>query len=121
MQELIKEIKEYKERNGLTDEKCAEILEISVEKLNDIKENKVNLEKSEVDKIFNIIQKKSKSKSSRVIKILDLIFRFIATIMPIVVLLLCINNYDNMKHLIVLLSIGVACTSMTILPKIEKK
>ena len=54
------------------------------------------------------------------IKMLDLIFRFVAMVMALVTLLLCINENIDTKVLVVLLSIGLVCSSMTILPKIEK-
>lgn len=66
----------------------------------------------------NIVEKKEKGK--KLTKIMDLVFRFVAMVMALVTLLLCINEDIDTKALIVLLSIGLVCSSMTILPKIEK-
>jgi hypothetical protein len=51
---------------------------------------------------------------------MDLIFRFVAMVMALVTLLLCINENIDTKVLVVLISIGLVCNSMTILPKIDK-
>ena len=67
---------------------------------------------------INVVEKKGKGK--KLTKIMDLVFRFVAMVMALVTLLLCINENIDAKALIVLLSIGLVCSSMTILPKIEK-
>ena len=119
MKELNEKIKIYKEKNLLTDEKCAENLSISLETLIDIQNNAIQLDKDEQERILAIVNIKPKT-GRRIVKILDLLFRLISTIMPLVVILLCVNHYQDMRVMIVLLAIGFTCSSMTILPKIEK-
>ena len=65
-------------------------------------------------------KQKSKFNSRKLVKLLDLIFRLVAMMMALSVLLLCINGNVETNTLIVLLSIGVVCSSLTILPRIEK-
>ena len=120
MDSIIKEIKEYREENSLTIEECAKKLQLSTEQLENIENEQLELDDQEVQRIRKIIENKSKSTGRRIRKILDLLFRFGATIMALVVLLLCINGYAETNTLIALLSIGVVCSSLTILPKIEK-
>jgi len=120
MEHLIEEIKNYKEINSLNDIDCAKKLDISVENLKLIISNEIQLEDSEIDRILNIIKEKKKFTGRKVIRILDLLFRCGAAVMALVVLLLCINGYNETHTLIALLSISVVSSSMTLLPKIEK-
>lgn len=120
MQELINAIKEYKSKNLLTDEQCADNLKLTVEDIKSVDSGKLTLSSEEQERVLAIIQKKTKSTGKRVVRILDLCFRFISAIMSFVVLLLCINGYENTNTLVLLLAIGFVCTSITTLPKIEK-
>ena len=120
MKNLIKEIKAYKENNSLQNEECAKLFQISPQDLVEIESGNVKLDESEIKRLHCLMQEKAKNTGRRVRKILDLFFRFGASIMALVVLLLCINGYAETNTLIALLSIGVVCSSLTILPKIEK-
>lgn len=120
MEELRKLISEYKLKNSIDSKTLAKLLSISMKKLNDIEDGKVELEQQEIDALKEILMQKSKDAGRKTVKILDLIFRLVATIMPLVVIILSIYNFSNSKILISLLAIGVACLSMTTLPKIEK-
>ena len=112
-------IKEYRTKNSLSIKDCAEKLEISEELLKQIESGESNLSDAEQKNILSKIEQKPKT-SKRIIGLLDFIFRFCSTVMALVVLLLCINGYGDTNTLIALLSIGVVCSSLTILPKIEK-
>ena len=121
MDELQKEIIEYKNKNKLSVEECANNLGLSIDDIKKIEDGEsVQLSETEYAQILDTIKKNNISKGKRVIKILDLIFRFVAMVMALVTLLLCINENVDTKVLIVLLSIGLVCSSMTILPKIDK-
>ena len=115
---LKEKIIEFKNINKLNDNDCANKLGISIETLLKI-ESGENINKEEENRILKIINNEKPS-GKRIIKILDLIFRFVAMVMALVTLLLCINENVDTKVLVVLLSIGLVCSSMTILPKIEK-
>lgn len=121
--ELSKKVLKYKNDNNLSDEQCAKDLKITLTRLKQIENSDESLELSndEAERLVAIIESKSsKSKGKRFIKILDLIFRFVAMVMALTTLLLCINENVSIKTLVVLLSIGFVCSTMTILPKIEK-
>lgn len=121
--ELNKKIQKYKSDNNLTDEQCAKNLKISLAMLKKIENNDENLDISseEKERLLSLIEPKStKSKGKKLIKVLDLVFRFVAMVMALTTLLLCINENISTKTLVVLLSIGLVCSTMTILPKIEK-
>jgi len=116
---LKNKIKEFKEVNKLTDAQCAKKLEITEDELNRLEQGE-QVTKEEENKILDIIERSKGSSGKKATKILDLIFRFVAMVMALVTLLLCINENVDTKVLVVLLSIGLVCSSMTILPKIEK-
>jgi transcriptional regulator with XRE-family HTH domain len=122
MEDLRKAIIEYKEKNKVSDKELAEKLSLTTTKLKSIEEGKTNLSKEEIDALINILNQKTSNNTSskKAVRILDLIFRFMATIMSLVVVILSIYNFSNTKTLIALLAIGVACLSITTLPKIEK-
>lgn len=120
MKRLARKIKTFQERNNLTDDECAKQLKITTDELKDIYSGN-NLDAEKTSEIITIIKAKSEVKNKKLaIKMLDLIFRFVAMVMALVTLILCINENVDTKVLIVLLSIGLVCSSMTILPKIEK-
>ena len=112
-------IQNYKNKKSISDEECAKELGLDIKILQDIENDNVELSQQEIERLHGIIEGKKKI-SRRIIKILDLFFRFGTTIMALVVLLLCINGYEAPNTLIALLSIGLVCSSMTTLPKIEK-
>ena len=121
--ELGKKILKYKSDNNLTDEQCAKKLKLSLTMLQKIENNdeKLEISNEEAERILSLIEPTtSKSKGKKFIKVLDLIFRFVAMVMALTTLLLCINENVSTKTLVVLLSIGLVCSTMTILPKIEK-
>ena len=121
MADISKKILEYKEKNKLSSEDCAKNLGLNVEDIEKLEnEKKLSLSSSEQKRIIDIIDNKQVSKSKKIIRVLDLIFRFVAMVMALVTLILCINENVDTKVLVVLLSIGLVCSSMTILPKIEK-
>ena len=119
MEDLGKELISYREGNSYSIEECAQQLNITPDMLLQIEEGKASLSSDEIARIKEIIKPKSRT-GRRIVKILDLMFRFCATIMALVVLLLCINGYSETNTLIALLSIGVMCSSFTMLPKIDK-
>ena len=114
---LIEKVEEFKDKNKLSRNQLIKKLDITDELLIQI-ENGEEISKEEENKILNIIEHSSSGK--KVTKSLDLIFRFVAMVMALVTLLLCINENVDTKVLVILLSIGLVCSSMTILPKIEK-
>ena len=120
MEEIKVAIKSFQEKKTLSDEECAKELGITLETLRDIQNDKHTLSQEELERINSVICDTRKKTSRRIIKILDLFFRLGTTIMALVVLLLCINGYEGYNTLIALLSIGVVCSSMTTLPRIEK-
>ena len=122
--ELGKKVLKYKSDNNLTDEQCAKKLKLSLTMLQKIENNdeKLEISNDEAERILSLIEPTtSKSKGKKFIKVLDLIFRFVAMVMALTTLLLCINENVSTKTLVVLLSIGLVCSTMTILPKIEKR
>ena len=118
MNKLCENILEYKNKNNLTIEQCSQKLGISMEDITNIdNKQEVFFDKSEESRINKLL---GKSTGKKIVKCMDLIFRFVAMVMSLVTLLLCINENIEPKVLIVLLSISLVCSSMTILPKIEK-
>lgn len=122
MNKLSEKIKTYMEKNNFSALKCAKNLGISDATLEKILNNSPDLELTpeEIDRINIAIDQKKDSKNKRIVKFLDLIFRFVAMVMALVTLMLCINENIDVKALVVLLSIGLVCSSMTLLPKIDK-
>ena len=118
MNSIEEEIKDYMKKNNLDNKTCAEKLGLEVEFLENIDNKPLNLTEDEKKKIQDIMSSKSTGKKVR--RILDLIFRFGACIMALATLLLCINGTADYKVLTALLSIGLVCSSITGLPKIEK-
>ena len=119
MAEIAEKILKYKDEKGYDSGKCAKKLGLDIEVINKIgNAEEVEFTSEEITRINDTINGKAKSK--KIIKSLDLIFRLAAMIMALVTLMLCINENVDSKVLIVLLSIGLVCSSMTILPKIEK-
>ena len=118
---IMAEILKYKEKNNLTTEKCAEDLKLTLEQMQMIESNEsIEIAKEIEAHIEKVLEKANITSSRRVVRGMDLIFRFVAMVMALVTLLLCINENVDTKVLIILLSIGLVCSSMTILPKIEK-
>ena len=119
MEDLIKNLNSYKDKEGMSVGELAKKISITEDKLNKILEGNENLEESEITRINEII-KVNKNINRKIVKILDLVFRLCAFIMPLVVIILSIYHFNNLKIMITLLSVGVACLAMTTLPKIEK-
>ena len=120
MEEIKKNLIIYKNKNKATDEDCAKLLGVSIKQVVAIEKSTLELEETEQKRILAILQSKNKSTGKKIVKVLDLFFRFVSMIMPLVTLLLCINGYSNNKVLITLVSIGAIATSMIILPRNEK-
>ncbi len=122
MKEFKKKILEFQKNNNLSNEECSKMLGISLDLINKINNDEQisELSREEKKRILTIIENKKSNSGKKIVKILDLLFRFVAMVMALVTLLLCINENVETKTLVVLLSIGLVCSSMTILPKIEK-
>lgn len=122
MKEFKKKILEFQKNNNLSNEECSKMLGVSLDLINKINNDEQisELSREEKKRILTIIENKKSNNGKKIVKILDLLFRFVAMVMALVTLLLCINENVETKTLVVLLSIGLVCSSMTILPKIEK-
>lgn len=122
MKEFKKKILEFQKNNNLSNEECSKMLGVSLDLINKINNDEQisELSREEKKRILTIIENKKSNSGKKIVKILDLLFRFVAMVMALVTLLLCINENVETKTLVVLLSIGLVCSSMTILPKIEK-
>lgn len=120
MEEIKKNLVIYKDKTKATNEDCAKLLGLTVEQVVAIESSTIDLDLAEQKRVLSVLQSKNRSTGKKIVKILDLFFRFVAMIMPLVTLLLCINGYSNNKILITLISIGAIATSMTILPRNEK-
>lgn len=120
MEDIKKNLKIYKDKNKVTDEECATLLGLNVEQIKNIENSSCELNETEQKRVLEILLSKNKSTGKKIVKILELFFRFVAMIMPLVTLLLCINGYSNLKVLIALVSIGAVATSMIMLPRNEK-
>lgn len=116
--DFINKVQTFKEENKYTDDECARKLNIDVEIIKNLSKEAKNLAESEKIRILAYID--SKQKNKKISKIMDLVFRFVAMVMALTALLLCINETVDTRSLIVLLAIGLVCSSMTILPKIDK-
>ena len=113
------EIISFMNKNNLDANECADKLGLKVEQIEKIEDQPLNLSTEEQKRILDIIEQKP-STGKRIAKILDLLFRMGACIMALTALLLCINGIGDYKVLIVLLSIGLVCSSIISLPKINK-
>lgn len=116
--DFIDKVQTFKEENNLSDSDCANKLGVEEDFIKNLKTKGKSLDKAEKERILAIID--SKQKNKRISRIMDLVFRFVAMVMALTALLLCINENVDTRSLIVLLSIGLVCSSMTILPKIDK-
>jgi len=113
-------ILKYRESNKLSREEVAKKLNMSCEDFEALENGAKEISKEEQDSILDTLGLKFRFTSKRVIRIMDLIFRCVPMIMALVTMLLCINENIRPQTLIVLLSIGFVCSSLTMLPKIEK-
>ena len=113
-------LKKYRESKQLSAIEIANKLNISEEDVISIENGTKELSKEEQESILDTLGIKFKFTSKRVIKIMDLLFRCGAMIMALVTLLLCVYGNITPNTLIALLSIGLVCSSLTMLPKIEK-
>lgn len=118
MENINQEIINYRKKNNLSIKDCSKKLEISEDELILIEENKKDLTEEESKRILSIISDAKPKLSIR--RLLDLIFRLGSAVMALVVMLLCINGFEDTNILVALLSVGVVCSSITILPKIDK-
>lgn len=117
--DFIEKITAFKLESKLTNEECAKRLGMAIEDFDNLKEAEKKLSEEEKNRILDVIKSRQKNKRRRIF--LDLFFRFVAMVMSLTVLLLSINEKIDTRTLIVLLSIGIVCSSLTILPKIEKE
>jgi len=122
MKELKKSIIAFQEQNKLTKDDVSKKLNISIEVLEKILNAEVDLDEKEVERILNIINTSNASSSfgRKAVRSLDLIFRFTATILSLVVVILSIYGYNNTKTLIALLAVSVGALAIIKLPRIEK-
>ena len=120
MEDLKKEIIDYRTKNSYSIDECAKKLKIDVDTLTAIENGTAKLSNEEKTRLKELVSQPKPKSGKRIVKILDLIFRFGATIMGLVVLLLCINGYSETQTLIALLSVGVVCSAFIMLPKIDK-
>ena len=120
MEEIKKYLIIYKEKTKASNSDCGAILNLTIEQIEQIEAGNLELEESEKNRILAILQSKTRTTGKKVVKILDLFFRFVSTVMALVTLLLCINGYDNLKALITVLAISVVSSSMIMLPRNEK-
>lgn len=120
MEELKNLISLYKEKNSISDDDLAKHLSVSKDVLNDIELGKSDINDSEIARLKSLLQNKPEKTKSQVSRMLDLIFRLVATIMPLVVIILSIYKFGSLSTLISLLAVGVACLSMTTLPKKDR-
>ncbi len=116
MNDFIKKILEYKNENKFSTKDCASRLGITVEEMKEIENGETSLSEKTQMEILEGMEKKRRRPN----RILELMFKFGATIMALVTLLLGINGSVSPNTLIVLLSIGVLCLSVQHLPKIDK-
>ena len=113
-------ILKYRENKQLSREELAKKLNMTSEELESLENGTKEITKEEQDSILDKLGLRFKFTSKRVIKIMDLVFRCGAMIMALVTMLLCINENIRPQTLISLLSVGLVCSSLTMLPKIEK-
>ena len=119
MEDLIKDIDKLKSKDNMSNSDIAELLKLDVKVIEAILDGSSNLSIEELADIHVSLKQKTK-KDKKLNKILDLIFRFATTVMALVVVLLSINGYSNTSVMVALLAVGLACISITSLPKIEK-
>jgi len=119
MKSIEELIKEYIKNNNLSIKESAEKLGIAEADLENLDNKQLQLTDEQKQSIMEIIEPKP-STGKKVRNIIDLVFRFGACVMALVVLLLCINGTGDYKVLTVLLSIGLVCSSITGLPKSDK-
>jgi len=115
---FIEKLKKYRENDKLSLSDLAEKLEMEVSELEDIENGNKILNDEEQNKILEKLDIKFTTK--KILKMMDLIFRLSSMIMALVTLLLCIKGGIDTEVLVSLLSIGLVCSSLTMLPKIEK-
>ena len=120
MENISEKIKDFLDNNKLTVEKLSEETQIDVATIENILANKHTPTDSELAEINKFISNYKSSLSKRSIKALELFFKFGACLMSIVTLLLCIKGNVKAETLIALLSVGLVCTTITSLPKIDK-
>ncbi|MBE5736443.1 MAG: hypothetical protein E7356_03735 [Clostridiales bacterium] len=119
MKELKKDIEKIISKENTSTAEIAQLLGVDEKLIIGIIDESAVLSDDEVEELSSILKQKTKG-SRKLNKILDLIFRFATTVMALVVVLLCINGYSNTNVMVALLAIGLACISITSLPKIEK-
>ncbi|MBE5758153.1 MAG: helix-turn-helix transcriptional regulator [Clostridiales bacterium] len=120
MEKISDKIKDFLESNKLTIEKFSEGVQLDVAVIQKIINDTYKPSEEELSKINNFISSYKSSFSRRSIKALELVFKFGACLMAIVTLLLCIMGNVKPETLIALLSIGLVCSTITSLPKIDK-
>lgn len=116
MNDFVKKILEYKEENKYSSEACAKKIGISIDEMKEIEGGKSSIDPQIQVEIMEMMDRRKR----RPTRILELIFKFGATIMALTVLLLAIDGKTKPTTMFVLLSIGLLCLSIQNLPKIDK-
>ena len=119
MKELKKDIEKIISKENSSSADIALLLGVEEKLIEGILDESAVLSDDEIVKLSSMLKQKTKG-SRKLNKILDLIFRFATTVMALVVVLLSINGYSNTNVMVTLLAVGLACISITSLPKIEK-
>lgn len=117
---FLEKLNKYKTTNKCSNEEIAEKLGREVEYIDNIFEGKTKLTKCEEKNILEKLEINFKFTSKKVLGLMDLLFRLCSMVMSLTTLLLCINTDITAKTLVTLLSIGAVCSSLTMLPKIER-
>ncbi len=116
MNDFVKKILEYKEENKYSSEACAKKIGITLDEMKEIESGKTSIDLKIQEEIMELMDRRKR----RPTRILELLFKFGATIMALLVLLLAIDGKAKTNTMFVLLSIGLLCLSIQNLPKIDK-
>lgn len=116
MNDFVKKILEYKEENKYSSEACAKKIGITLDEMKEIESGKTSIDLKAQEEIMELMDRRKR----RPTRILELLFKFGATIMALLVLLLAIDGKAKTNTMFVLLSIGLLCLSIQNLPKIDK-
>lgn len=116
MNDFVKKILEYKEENKYSSEACAKKIGISIEEMKEIEGGKTSIDPKVQEEIMELLDRRKR----RPTRVLELLFKFGATIMALLVLLLAIDGSAKSNTMFVLLSLGLLCLSIQNLPKIDK-
>lgn len=120
MDNLSDNIKQYLTKNKITLDDFAKDVKIDKEKLDKLLLGEYSPSEEEITIINKQLSTEKLSKGKKIVKAIELILKFGACIMALVTLLLCIMGNVEVEILIALLSVGVVCETIPLLPKIDK-